>query len=65
MPIYMVLPRLFTCPTLSAGAFSLEFELCIVVTFDIGLSKHAVHTEANASKQAMAYENLPLRLVRT
>jgi hypothetical protein len=34
-------------------AFSLEFELCIVVTFDIGLSKHAVHTEANASKQVV------------
>jgi len=65
MPIYMVLPRLFTCPTLSAGAFSLEFELSIVVTFDVGLSKHAVHTEANASKQVMAYETLPLRLVRT
>jgi len=64
MPIYMVLPRLFTCPTLSAGAFSLEFELSIVITFDVGLSKHALLYEPTASKQATAYETLPLRLVR-
>jgi hypothetical protein len=64
VPIYMVLPRLLTCPTLSAGAFSLEFELSIVVTFEAELSRHALLYDPNISKLATAYETLPLKLVR-
>ncbi len=33
IPIYMVFPRLFTCPTLSAGNFKVEFEANIVIIF--------------------------------
>ncbi|EFJ13272.1 hypothetical protein SELMODRAFT_122835 [Selaginella moellendorffii] len=34
IPIYVILPRLLTCPTLSANTFSVNFELCIKITFD-------------------------------
>ncbi|BBN18590.1 vacuolar protein sorting-associated protein 26C [Marchantia polymorpha subsp. ruderalis] len=64
LPIYIILPRLCTCPTLSAGAFSLEFELSIVITFDAGFSKNYTHVEPVASKQLVALESIPLRLVR-
>ncbi|XP_001985284.2 vacuolar protein sorting-associated protein 26C [Drosophila grimshawi] len=33
IPIYMVLPRLFTCPTLLTKNFKIEFELNLVVLF--------------------------------
>ncbi|XP_017053450.1 vacuolar protein sorting-associated protein 26C [Drosophila ficusphila] len=33
LPIYMVLPRLFTCPTLLTKNFKIEFELNLVVVF--------------------------------
>ena len=33
IPIYMVFPRLFTCPTLSTSNFKVEFEVNIVVIF--------------------------------
>nr|XP_024393026.1 Down syndrome critical region protein 3 homolog isoform X4 [Physcomitrium patens] len=64
VPIYMVLPRLLTCPTLATGAFSLEFELSIVVTFEVGLSRHALLYDPNATKMVSANETLPLRLMR-
>lgn len=34
IPIYMVFPRLFTCPTLSTANFKLEFEVNISVVFE-------------------------------
>ncbi|KAL1516954.1 hypothetical protein ABEB36_000781 [Hypothenemus hampei] len=34
IPIYMVFPRLFTCPTLLTTNFKIEFEINIVVVFD-------------------------------
>ncbi|XP_050312057.1 vacuolar protein sorting-associated protein 26C [Anthonomus grandis grandis] len=34
IPIYMVFPRLFTCPTLMTTNFKIEFEVNIVVVFD-------------------------------
>ncbi|ENN71033.1 vacuolar protein sorting-associated protein 26C [Dendroctonus ponderosae] len=34
IPIYMVFPRLFTCPTLITTNFKIEFEINIVVVFD-------------------------------
>lgn len=33
IPIYMVFPRLFTCPTLSTSNFKVEFEVNLVVIF--------------------------------
>ena len=33
IPIYMVFPRLFTCPTLSTSNFKIEFEVNVVVIF--------------------------------
>lgn len=33
IPIYMVFPRLFTCPTLNTSNFKIEFEVNIVVIF--------------------------------
>lgn len=33
IPIYMVFPRLFTCPTLTTGNFKIEFEVNVVVIF--------------------------------
>lgn len=34
IPIYMVFPRLFTCPTLITNNFKIEFEVNIVVVFE-------------------------------
>ncbi|CAM6083270.1 unnamed protein product [Calypogeia fissa] len=64
MPIYIILPRLATCPSLSAGPFSLEFELSIMISFDSGVSKQHIQHESSASKQLIAMETIPLRLVR-
>ena len=33
IPIYMVFPRLFTCPTLTTSNFKIEFEVNVVVIF--------------------------------
>ncbi|CAI9113685.1 OLC1v1014336C2 [Oldenlandia corymbosa var. corymbosa] len=33
LPIYVILPRLLTCPTIYAGPFSIEFKITIVITF--------------------------------
>ncbi|CAH1797418.1 unnamed protein product [Owenia fusiformis] len=33
IPIYMVFPRLFTCPTLATNNFKVEFEINIVIVF--------------------------------
>ncbi|XP_037814765.1 vacuolar protein sorting-associated protein 26C [Lucilia sericata] len=33
IPIYMILPRLFTCPTLITKNFKIEFELNLVIVF--------------------------------
>ncbi len=33
IPVYMVFPRLFTCPTLSTPSFKIEFEINLVVIF--------------------------------
>ncbi|XP_024363024.1 uncharacterized protein [Physcomitrium patens] len=64
VPIYMVLPRLLTCPTLAAGAFSLEFELSIVVTFEALSSRHTLLYDPDSTKMTTAHETLPLRLFR-
>ncbi|KAK0054348.1 Vacuolar protein sorting-associated protein 26C [Biomphalaria glabrata] len=49
IPIYMVFPRLFTCPSLSTNNFKVDFEINIVVVF---VDDHLVT------------ENFPLKLTR-
>ncbi|XP_068600407.1 vacuolar protein sorting-associated protein 26C isoform X2 [Brachionichthys hirsutus] len=49
IPIYMVFPRLFTCPTLETTNFKVEFEVNIVVVFQ---DDHLIT------------ENFPLKLCR-
>lgn len=34
IPIYMIFPRLFTCPSLSTPAFKISFELNLIVIFE-------------------------------
>lgn len=48
--IYMVLPRLFTCPTLITKNFKVEFELNLVIIFD---DNH------------LLTENFPIKLIRS
>ena len=36
IPIYMIFPRLFTCPSVSARTFKIQFELNVVVMFKDG-----------------------------
>ncbi|XP_076457678.1 vacuolar protein sorting-associated protein 26C-like [Babylonia areolata] len=49
VPIYMIFPRLFTCPTLSTNNFKVEFEVNIVIIF------HDDH---------LVTENFPIKLSR-
>ncbi|XP_051047882.1 vacuolar protein sorting-associated protein 26C isoform X2 [Phodopus roborovskii] len=49
VPLYMVFPRLFTCPTLETTNFKVEFEVNVVVLL------HADH---------LITENFPLKLCR-
>jgi len=49
IPIFMVFPRLFTCPTLATRTFKIEFEVNLVVMLSDG---HLIT------------ENFPIRLVR-
>ena len=49
VPIYMVFPRLFTCPTLSTSNFKVEFEVNVVIIFQ---DDHLVT------------ENFPIKLTR-
>jgi len=50
IPIYMVFPRLFTCVTVAAKTFKIEFEVNLVVMLDDG---HLIT------------ENFPIKLTRT
>lgn len=49
VPIYMVLPRLFSCPTLETTNFKVEFELNIAIMF---------------TNDVVVTENFPLKLTR-
>jgi len=49
IPIYMIFPRLFTCPTLATKTFKIEFEINLVIMFHDG---------------AIRNENFPIRIVR-
>ncbi|GLE02963.1 hypothetical protein PINS_up011842 [Pythium insidiosum] len=49
IPIYMIFPRLFTCPTMLTSRFKVEFETNVVVLFEDG---------------TMITENFPIMLYR-
>ncbi|KAL8573900.1 Vacuolar protein sorting-associated protein 26C [Nucella lapillus] len=49
IPIYMIFPRLFTCPTLSTNNFKVEFEVNIVIIF---------------RDDHLVTENFPIKLTR-
>lgn len=49
VPIYMIFPRLFTCPTTAARTFKIEFEVNLVVMFKDG---------------HLLSQNFPIRLLR-
>jgi hypothetical protein len=49
IPVYMLFPRLFTCPTTRCESFSVEFEVNVIVVFE---------------DQYMVTENFPVVLVR-
>lgn len=49
IPIYMIFPRLFSCPTLETINFKIEFEVNVAITF---------------SNDVVITENFPVRLTR-
>ncbi len=49
IPLYMLFPRLFTCPSTRCESFSVEFEVNVIVVFE---------------DQYMVTENFPVVLVR-
>ncbi|GAA0172194.1 membrane traffic protein [Lithospermum erythrorhizon] len=65
LPIYIIIPRLLTCPTIFAGPFSVEFKMIITITFQSELSKMQAKSEPLTPKLWLAMESLPLELVRT
>ncbi|KAF8028541.1 hypothetical protein BT93_E1233 [Corymbia citriodora subsp. variegata] len=65
LPIYVILPRLLTCPTMLAGPFSVEFKVAIVISFESELSKMQAKSDPRTPRLWMAMETLPLELVRT
>ncbi|KAK8470445.1 hypothetical protein PHAVU_004G149400 [Phaseolus vulgaris] len=65
LPIYVILPRLVTCPTILAGPFSIEFKVAIVISFQSELSKLHKKSDPKTPRLWLAMETLPLELVRT
>ncbi|XP_021852720.1 uncharacterized protein [Spinacia oleracea] len=65
LPIYVLLPRLLTCPTVLAGPFSIEFKVSIVISFQSELSKLHPKSDPRTPRLWLAMETLPLELVRT
>ncbi len=49
IPMYMVFPRLYSCPTLSSSAFKIEFEINLIISFVNGFA---------------VTENFPIKLYR-
>ncbi|RDX88561.1 Down syndrome critical region protein 3-like protein [Mucuna pruriens] len=64
LPIYVILPRLLTCPVTLAGPFSIEFKVAIVISFQSELSKLHKKSDPKTPRLWLAIETLPLELVR-
>ncbi|WOL18495.1 hypothetical protein Cni_G27292 [Canna indica] len=65
LPIYVLLPRLLVCPTLLAGAFSIEFQVSIVISFESQLSKLYPKSDLRTPRPWLATLTLPLKVFRT
>ncbi|RVX17738.1 Down syndrome critical region protein 3 [Vitis vinifera] len=65
IPIYVILPRLLTCPTVLAGPFSIEFKISIVITFESELVKLHPKSDPKTPRLWLAMETIPLELIRT
>nr|GEU62293.1 down syndrome critical region protein 3 isoform X1 [Tanacetum cinerariifolium] len=65
LPIYVMLPRLLTCPTVFAGSFSIEFKVTILVTFQTELYNVQQKSDPRAYRKWVAMESLPLELVQS
>ncbi|XP_051113896.1 uncharacterized protein LOC127239650 isoform X2 [Andrographis paniculata] len=65
LPIYIILPRLLTCPTIFAGPFSVEFKIIVMITFQTDISKKRSKSDPKSPTPWMAMESVPLELVRT
>ncbi|XP_011035602.1 PREDICTED: Down syndrome critical region protein 3 homolog isoform X2 [Populus euphratica] len=65
LPIYVILPRLLTCPSVFAGPFSIEFKVSIVISFQSELPKLHKKSDPRTPRLWLAVETLPLELVRT
>lgn len=65
LPIYVILSRLLTCPTIFAGPFSIEFKVTIVITFQSDLSRLHPKSDPLTPRLWLAMESVPLELVRT
>lgn len=65
LPIYVMIPRLLACPTLSAGPFSIEFQVSVIITFQSELSKLYPKSDMRIPRLWLVMETLPLRLLRT
>jgi hypothetical protein len=57
IPIHMILPRLYTCPTVVTAAFAINFEMNLVVAFQTGANPK----DKNA---LMAAYKFPISVVR-
>ncbi|XP_042500026.1 vacuolar protein sorting-associated protein 26C-like [Macadamia integrifolia] len=65
LPIYVILPRLLTCPTVFAGPFLIEFQVSIVISFWSDLSKLQPKSDPKTPRLWLARETASLELVRT
>ncbi|XP_016481566.1 uncharacterized protein LOC107802566 isoform X2 [Nicotiana tabacum] len=65
LPIYSILPRLLTCPSIFAGPFSVEFKVTIVITFQSEQSKLHPKSSFKTLRSWHAAESVPLELIRT
>ncbi|GBG87199.1 hypothetical protein CBR_g44935 [Chara braunii] len=67
LPIYVILPRLTVCPMIVTQAFAIEFEVNVVVTFDLTKLKPTMmlHSKGKHPQNSAAAikETLPLRVV--
>jgi len=57
IPVYMILPRLYTCPSLNTPQFAIDFEMNLVVAFQQGHNP----TDKNA---LMAAYKFPVKIIR-
>jgi hypothetical protein len=57
VPIHMILPRLYTCPTVITGQFAINFEMNLVVAFQTG-------TNPSDKNALMAAYKFPIKVVR-